>query len=100
MLLRPLLKEAGLADAEGKERPDHPTRILSKSGTLNFVSSRAGYIQPASGRDLCFAIFAADLPRRAALAMADREAPDGGEAWNRRARKLHQMLIRRWVGMV
>ena len=98
-LLRPLLKDAGLADAEGKERKDHPVRILSKSGTLNFVSGLAGYIQPTTGRDLCFAIFAADMPRRDALPMEDREAPDGGEAWNRRARRLHQQLIRRWVDL-
>jgi D-alanyl-D-alanine carboxypeptidase/D-alanyl-D-alanine-endopeptidase (penicillin-binding protein 4) len=99
ILLRPLLREHGLADAEGKERPDHPTRILSKSGTLNFVSGLAGYIRPAGGRELCFAIFAADVPRREALPLADREAPEGGVAWNRRARKLHQLLIRRWVDL-
>ena len=98
-LLRPLLKETGLADAEGKERANHPVRILSKSGTLNFVSGLAGYISPDTGRELCFAIFAADAPRRAALAMADREAPEGGEGWNRRARNLHQGLIRRWVAL-
>ena len=63
------------------------------------MSGLAGYIQPTSGRELCFAIFAADVPRREALAMEDREAPDGGEAWNRRARRLHQQLIRRWVDL-
>ena len=63
------------------------------------MSGLAGYISPDTGRELCFAIFAADAPRRAALAMADREAPEGGEGWNRRARNLHQGLIRRWVAL-
>lgn len=95
-LLQGILRELGLSDAEGKEVKGSPVRIRAKSGTLNFVSNLAGYV--AGGpRDLVFAIIAADPTRRAAVPMNQREDPEGGPGWIRRARRLHQALIRRWV---
>lgn len=92
-----ILRDVGMKDAQGKVIKDHPVKVLAKSGTLNFVSGLAGHIRPAQGRDLVFAIFAADVPRREALAEADREVPPGGEAWTRRARGLQAQLISRWA---
>ena len=95
-LLPGILREMGLADGEGKEVKASPVRIHAKSGTLNFVSNLAGYVQ-GGGHDLAFAIIAADPPRRAAVPMDQREEPEGGPGWTRRARKLHQLLIRSWA---
>jgi serine-type D-Ala-D-Ala carboxypeptidase/endopeptidase (penicillin-binding protein 4) len=96
-LLASILREQGLADAEGKEVKTAETRIAAKSGTLNFVSNLAGYVTDPAGRGLAFAIIAADPARRAAVPMDQREDPDGGEGWTKRARRLHQQMIRRWV---
>lgn len=97
--LRKILKEVGLKDAEGRATLGGPTKVLAKSGTLNFVSGLAGFIEPASGRDLCFAIFSADPPRREAVPLAERERPPGEKAWVARARGLQARLLNRWAAM-
>ncbi len=74
-----------------------PIEVVAKTGTLNFVSSLAGYIATPGGRDLVFAIFCADVPRRAVLTQAERERPEGGRTYTTRARRLQRALIRRWV---
>lgn len=95
-MLADLMREAGLTDAEGETVKGSPVRIHAKSGTLNFVSNLAGYVSEPGG-ELAFAILAADPVRRAAVPMAEREEPKGGRGWTRRARRLQQGLIRRWV---
>ena len=69
-------------------------QVHAKTGTLNFVSGLAGYVQTA--RPLVFAIFAADTARRDSLSPAEMERPRGGPEWNRRARNLQNELIKRW----
>lgn len=96
-MLPGLLKEQGLRDAQGKEIKGHPIRVAAKTGTLNFVSGLAGYIQPPSGKELTFAIFSADTRRRDALSMAEREQPEGGAQWTRRARNMQHRLISHWA---
>ncbi len=96
--LLPILRNVGMRDAKGKVIEKHPVQVMAKSGTLNFVSGLAGYIQPPNGRELVFAIFSADVPRREALTKADRENPPGGQDWNRRARILQGQLITNWAG--
>ena len=95
--LRGLLRDTGMRNDKGAVIEGHPVTVRAKSGTLNFVSGLAGFILPPSGREMCFAIFSADVPRRDALAMADRESPEGGIGWTRRARMLQGNLIRRWA---
>ncbi|MBP9951609.1 MAG: D-alanyl-D-alanine carboxypeptidase/D-alanyl-D-alanine-endopeptidase [Cypionkella sp.] len=92
-----LLHETGLADVDGKPSKISPVRILAKTGTLNFVSALSGYVIPSKGRKMAFAILTADVPRREALAINERENPPGGSAWVKRSRRLQQQLIRRWV---
>lgn len=94
-----LLKEHGMRDAEGRVAKGHPVRVQAKTGTLNFVSTLAGYIDPPGGRRLAFAILSGDLARRAALPPEDRERPPGGEAWAKRARGLQGQLLARWAGL-
>lgn len=98
--LRAVLRNIGMRDGAGKAIKGHPTKVVGKSGTLNFVSGLAGFIEPAGGQDLCFAIFSADAARREAVPMGQREGPPGGDAWIRRAHVLQARLISRWAGMV
>lgn len=69
-------------------------KVMAKTGTLNFVSGLAGFIE--GPRPMVFAIFTADTNRRDALSGAEMERPRGGPEWTRRARTLQAELIRRW----
>jgi D-alanyl-D-alanine carboxypeptidase/D-alanyl-D-alanine-endopeptidase (penicillin-binding protein 4) len=95
--LKPILKTIVLRDEAGRPMRDHPIKVEAKTGTLNFVSTLAGYMQAPTGREMVFVIFSADEARRAKLTRADRERPDGGGAWNARAKRLQQGLIERWA---
>ena len=95
--LRGLMKEGDLRGEDGKALAGGGATVRAKSGTLNFVSGLAGFIEPPNGRDMIFAVHSADLPRRAAVLMADREDPPGLHGWLVRARGLQGGLIRRWA---
>jgi len=97
MPLRGLLRDVGMRDAKGLVIEGHPVKVRAKTGTLNFVSGLAGFILPPAGRALTFAIFSADAARRGALAMDDREDPEGGQEWTGRARALQAQLVGRWA---
>ncbi len=98
-VLPSILRDIGMRDDKGRDIKDSPVRVLAKSGTLNFVSGLAGYIVPQKGPELVFAIFAADTARRDKLPESEREQPEGGEAWTKRARRLQGQLIARWAGV-
>ena len=95
--LRSILKSIAVRDANHKVIHNSSTKVVAKTGTLNFVSALAGYIRTPDGRDLAFAIFMADEPRRNALKKSEREAPRGSRSWNGRAKKLQSKLINRWA---
>jgi D-alanyl-D-alanine carboxypeptidase/D-alanyl-D-alanine-endopeptidase (penicillin-binding protein 4) len=97
--LRGLLRVHEMKDANGRTIQGHPARVVAKTGTLNFVSGLAGYIQTPSDSVLAFAVFCADLGRRGGLSQAERERPEGAQAWAARARRLQQSLIERWTGI-
>lgn len=92
--LRGILRHIALRDANGKEVKNHPIRVDAKTGTLNFVSTLAGYMTAPDGTELVFAIFTGDVARRKAAAQS--EAPEGSAAWVRRSKRLQQQLIERW----
>lgn len=94
--LRPLLKRITIRDQNYKVISGHPLTVVAKTGTLNFVSALAGYASMPDGTDLAFAMLTADLPKRDALSMAERERPAGGPQWNRRSKLLQQALLQRW----
>ncbi len=98
-MLRRLMKDIPMLDQAGNVVTDHPVQVVAKTGTLNFVSSLAGYARTASGRDLAFAVFCADVERRESLTEAQMERPAGGRSYSRRARRLQQLLIERWAVM-
>ena len=88
--LRPVLRDYSVGES-------NPVDTRAKTGTLNFVSCLTGYCDARSGRRLAFATFCADLDRRNGLSVGQRERPEGGSAWNRRARSLQFDLIERWA---
>ena len=91
--VRSLMRPVRMYNAEGGVIENHPVAAVAKTGTLNFVSSLAGFARAPSGRDLAFAIFCADLPRRNALPDPQMERPEGGRAYNRRAKRLQTRLL-------
>jgi D-alanyl-D-alanine carboxypeptidase/D-alanyl-D-alanine-endopeptidase (penicillin-binding protein 4) len=95
--LRGLMKGGEMKDEGGNPIAGGGATIRVKSGTLNFVSGLAGFIEPPNGRDMVFAVFSSDLDRRAAVPLADREAPAGLKGWLGKARGLQGGLIRRWA---
>jgi D-alanyl-D-alanine carboxypeptidase/D-alanyl-D-alanine-endopeptidase (penicillin-binding protein 4) len=97
--LRRMMKHIDMKDANGRTIRNHPARVVAKTGTLNFVSDLAGYVQTPSNAVLAFAIFSADLERRRGLGPDDLERPEGGRGWISRARALQQKLIERWVAV-
>ncbi len=95
--LHDLMREMGLPDTKGKAQEKAGVRVHAKSGTMNFVSNLAGYVTAPDGRELAFAVFAADLPRREAVPVAQRENPEGDTAWVKRARRLQAQMLNRWA---
>ncbi|MEO0485937.1 MAG: D-alanyl-D-alanine carboxypeptidase/D-alanyl-D-alanine-endopeptidase [Pseudomonadota bacterium] len=96
--LLPMLKHIKVKDGQGSVVEDAPYGIRAKTGTLNFVSSLAGYVTGAEGTaPLAFVIISADLERRSAIGPHDRERPRGAKSFARRARALQQALIARWA---
>ncbi len=94
--IKALMKGFAMRDEKRKIIKDHPLSVQAKTGTLNFVSGLAGYVDLPDGSELVFAIFAANLDKRASLSVEERERPRGGVEWNRRAKALQQALIERW----
>lgn len=95
--LRPLMKEITLRETKGKKSPIAKTKVVVKTGTLNFASDLAGYVTCPNGRKLVFAILTADMKKRASIAKEDRERPPGSRSWVRRSRAMQHQLLRYWV---
>ncbi len=95
-MLRALMKEYPLRDAAGNVMENHPVSVVAKTGTLNFVSTLAGYARTPSGRDLAFTVFSADLERREAIPAELTEDAPGASAYNGAAKRMQQALIERW----
>lgn len=94
--LMPILKNIPMRDGQGRPVQGHPVSVRAKTGTLNFVSSLAGYATCPGGRVLAFAILTGDVQRRGRLAEDDQDRPAGASAWNARSKGLQQALIDRW----
>jgi len=92
-----LLPERPILDEARQPVADASVRVVSKTGTLNFVSGLAGYM--LGRRRLAFAVFAADAELRARLRPEERDDPPGAADWTRRARAQEQALLRRWSGL-
>jgi D-alanyl-D-alanine carboxypeptidase/D-alanyl-D-alanine-endopeptidase (penicillin-binding protein 4) len=93
---RAILKRFGFRDAKGRPIKDQAILVNAKTGTLNFVSTLAGYITAIDGREMAFAIFTADAKARSGISREERESPAGARTWNKRAKRVQQRLIERW----
>ncbi|TDL79886.1 D-alanyl-D-alanine carboxypeptidase/D-alanyl-D-alanine-endopeptidase [Palleronia sediminis] len=87
--LRPILKPFDMRD-------EVEFTVEAKTGTLNFVSALTGFLGGPNGRPLVFTILCANIERRDALSMDERERPEGGRAWNAAAKGLQRGLLKRW----
>lgn len=94
--LRALMPEKPYLD---EREPDPPYRasLRAKTGTLNFVSALAGYLDVEDGRRLAFAILTADLEARARVSDPLAERQPGARSWSRRSRDLQWRLLRSWI---
>ncbi len=95
--LRPLMKGITLRDTKGRKSPIKNTKIVVKTGTLNFASDLAGYVACPNGRKLVFVILTADMKKRSNIAKEDRERPPGSRRWVHRSRAMQHRLLRYWV---
>lgn len=93
-VLRPIMRDIRLVGDDQQVIDDPQVSVRAKTGTLNFVSSLAGYLRTKSGRDLAFAFFAADLDAREAGKLTGAESPPGARGWNTRTRRLQQDILR------
>ncbi|MBZ4021369.1 D-alanyl-D-alanine carboxypeptidase/D-alanyl-D-alanine-endopeptidase [Rhodobacter sp. TJ_12] len=91
--LRGLMKPFALRDDNGRKRQSQAFAVDAKTGTLNFVSTLAGYMTAPDGTELTFAIFTGDLARR------QRAGSDGSAAWVRRSKVLQSRLLERWAAL-
>ena len=88
-----LLKPDPLAQDPGRD-PARAAAVRAKTGTLNFVSNLAGYLQRPDGTQSAFAILCSDLPRQAAT--AGQELPAGVLTWTRDAKRLQRDMLAIW----
>ncbi len=92
-----LMRARAIADGKGGTFKAEGARVLAKTGTLDFVSALAGYVERRNGRRLAFAIFAADPAARAAIRPEERADPPGATLWANRARAEQAALLRKWL---
>jgi D-alanyl-D-alanine carboxypeptidase/D-alanyl-D-alanine-endopeptidase (penicillin-binding protein 4) len=95
--LQPLMKSIVMVDENRRAIKDFPANVRAKTGTLNFVSTLAGYLDTDTGRKLSFAIFAYDPEARTQSLSSQDELPRGASSFNGKAKKLQQDLLQRWA---
>ncbi|KEO60901.1 D-alanyl-D-alanine carboxypeptidase/D-alanyl-D-alanine-endopeptidase [Thioclava indica] len=97
MGLRSLMKPFKLRDATGKTMKTQPFAVDAKTGTLDFVSTLAGYMTAPDGTELVFAIFTSDLAQRRRT--RGHERPAGQRDWVKRSKILQSQLLQRWAAV-
>ena len=89
-----LLRKIKPRDNSGKIDAFSELDIRAKTGTLNFVSSLAGYVIGGVDVPFAFTVMSQDLNRRLAAQTNSLDVtPKGSKRWNVRSRRLqHQVL--------
>ncbi len=95
--LETLLRDRPLRDGSGDVMEIEGVRVVAKTGTMDFISALAGFVEVPGGRRRAFAIFAADPDARARIPPDQRSDPPGAASWARRARAQEMALLRRWI---
>ena len=91
------LKPIAVRDWQGNIDKAAHHRIQAKTGTLNFVSSLAGYLNGEDGRNFAFVIFSQNMDQRRATQNPNIEMPKGARTYNTRARRLQRSVLTRWA---
>ena len=92
--LQPIMRNIRLVGDDDQIIDRDGISVRAKTGTLNFVSTLAGYVRTDKGRDLAFAIFASDLAAREAGKLEGSEQPRGARTFSTRARRLQQDILK------
>ncbi|MFT6074308.1 MAG: D-alanyl-D-alanine carboxypeptidase/D-alanyl-D-alanine-endopeptidase (penicillin-binding protein 4) [Yoonia sp.] len=92
--LQPILRDIRLVGDDDQIIDREGVSVRAKTGTLNFVSTLAGYVRTDKDRDLAFAIFASDLHAREVGKQEGSEQPRGARTFNTRARRLQQNILK------
>ncbi|MFC3170300.1 D-alanyl-D-alanine carboxypeptidase [Paracoccus fontiphilus] len=88
-----LLKLNPLDEDLGRD-PAQAAQVHAKTGTLNFVSNLAGYLDRPDGTRSAFAILATDAQRQSAT--AGQDLPSGVVTWTREAKQLQRDILNLW----
>ena len=95
--LKPMLKEVELRNQDWKKAPIPGSKIVAKTGTLNFTSALAGYLDTASGGAYAFAIFTHDSKKHGGIPKLQRDRAPGAKTWARASRIMQHQLLRHWA---
>ncbi len=96
---RPFMRNVTVPDPLNRKVPMLGAAAVAKTGTLNFVSTLAGYLTTSSGREFAFAVLTADVERRNAIPPEARERPPGARTWANRSRRLQKALLTSWAAL-
>jgi len=95
--LEPLLKTIQMAGHETPFGVIDGIDVVAKTGTLDFVSALAGYVEGPKGTMDAFAILCADVPARNRAKAEGKEVPVGARTYRSRARIFQRDVLSRWV---
>ncbi len=76
---------------------NYTRKVKVKTGSLNFVSNIAGYIETKSGRRMAFAILTSNMIERNKLKKEDRDNPVKARVWIKKSRKIQLNLLEYWA---
>lgn len=91
-----LLRRYFVPAATGNKPAVEGAEVRAKTGTLNFVRGLSGLIHGTNGQKLAFAIFSADLEKRAKIDGSNTRQP-GAKRFANRARSFERAVLRRWL---
>jgi len=91
-----LLRRYFVPAAKGNKPAVEGAEVRAKTGTLNFVRGLSGLIHGKSGQKLAFAIFSADLEKRAKIDGSNTRQP-GAKRFGNRALGFERAVLRRWL---
>lgn len=99
--LKDLLPEKPYFDPQALA-PGRSARVFAKTGTLDYVTALAGYLDvetasPTGQRRFAFAYIAADAERRRRLNDPKKEITEGARAFRNRAVRLKRAMLHNWV---
>ena len=75
---------------------NYTNKVKVKTGSLNFVSNVAGYIETKSGRRMAFVILTSNMSERNKLKKENRDSPPSAKAWIKKSRKIQLDLLEYW----